>query len=53
MFSIAASKPRKDALDRAITHESYEQFCTRVLHAIEAVTIETIDKIIESMNGRL
>ena len=53
VFSIAKSKPRKDAWDRAITHESYEQFCNRVQHTIEAVPIETIDKIIESMNGRL
>ena len=31
----------------------YEQFCNRVQQNIEAVPVETIDKIIESMNGRL
>ena len=30
VFNIAASKLRKDALQRAITLESYEQFCNRV-----------------------
>jgi len=53
VFNIAASKLRKDALERAITRESYEQFCNRVRQTIEAVPAQTIDRIIESMNGRL
>lgn len=53
LFNIAADKLRKDALERAITRESYEQFRDRVRETIEAIPVETIDKIIESMNGRL
>ena len=53
VFNIAASKLRKDALERTITRESYEQFCNRVRQTIEAVPAQTIDRIIESMNGRL
>ena len=53
LFSIAASKLRKDAFERATTRGSYEQFCNRVQQTIEAVPIETIDKIIGSRNGRL
>ena len=54
MFNITASKLRKDALQRAITRESYEQFCNRVQQTIEAVPVGTIDKIIaKSMNGCL
>lgn len=39
--------------ERAITQESYEQFRDRVRETIEAVSVHTIDRIIESMNGRL
>ena len=53
VFNIAASKLRKDALERTITRESYEQFCNRVRQTTEAVPVQTIDIIIESMNGRL
>ena len=53
VFNIAASQLRRDALERAITRESYEQFCNRVRQTIEAVPVETINRIIESMNGRL
>lgn len=53
VFNIAASQLRRDALERAITRESYEQFGNRVRQTIEAVPVETINRIIESMNGRL
>ena len=53
VFNIAASKLRKDALQRVITRESYGQFCNRVQQTIIAEPLGTIDKIIESMNGRL
>ena len=53
VFNIVASKLRKDTLEGAITRESYEQFCNRVQQTIEAVPVATIDKIIESMDGRL
>ena len=53
VFNIAASKLMKDALQRVITCESYEQFCNRVEQIIEAVPVRTRDKIIESINGRL
>ena len=53
VFNIAARKLRKDALQRAITRESYEQFCNRVRQTIEAVPVGTVNTIIESMNGRL
>ena len=52
-FNIAADKLRKDALERAIARESYEQFRNRVRETIEAIPTETIDRIIESMNSRL
>ena len=47
------SKLRRDALEGAIARESYEQFCNRVQQTIKAVPVATIDKIIESMDGRL
>ena len=53
VFNIAASQLRRDALERGITRESYEQFCNRGWQTIEAVPVETINRIIESMNGRL
>ena len=53
VFNIAVSQLRRDALERAITRESYEQFCNRLRQTIEAVPVETINRIIESMNGRL
>ena len=53
VFNIVASKLRKGALERAITRESYEQFCNRVQQTIVAVPVATIDRIIESMDGRL
>ena len=53
VFNIVASKLRKGALERAITRESYEQFCNRVQQTIEAVSVATIDRIIESRDGRL
>ena len=43
VFNIAARKLRKDALERAITRESYGQFCNRVQQTIEAVPVETLD----------
>ena len=53
VFNITASKSRKDALQPAIARESYEKFCNQVQQTIEAVPVGTIEKIIESMNGRL
>ena len=38
-------------MERAITRESYEQFCNQVQQTIEAVPVETINRIIKSMNG--
>ena len=40
-------------MEGAITRESYEQFCNRVQQTIVAVPVATIDRIIESMDGRL
>ena len=53
VFNMVASKLRKDALERAITRELHEQFCNRVQQTIEAVSVATIDRIIESRDGRL
>ena len=53
VFNIVGKQLRKDALERAITQESYEQFRDRVRQTIFSVPVETIDKIIESMNRRL
>ena len=52
-FHLVSRKLTKDALERGITRESYEQFCNRVQTTIYAISPEVIDKTIESMNGRI
>ena len=44
VLNIATDKLRKDALERAITWESYEQFHNQMRKTTEAIPIETIVK---------
>lgn len=46
-------KLERDALDGAITRESYAEFCDRVQKTIYGISQELIDKTIESMNSRI
>ena len=43
----------KDALNGAITRESYAEFCDSVQRTIYGISQELIDKTIESMNSRI
>ena len=53
IFHIASKKLEKDALNKGITHESYEEFCDRVQRTISGISQELIDKTIQSMSGRI
>ena len=53
IFHIASKNLEKDALNKGITHESYEEFCDRVQRTISGVSQELINKTIQSMSGRI
>ena len=44
-------KLAKDALERGITYESYEQFCERVQRTISGISQQLIDRTIQSMSS--
>ena len=46
-------KLEKDAINGAITCESYADFCDRVQRTIYGISQELIDKTIESMSSRI
>ena len=52
-FNNIRKKINKDALDRNITKETYEQFCTRVKKIILSYSSEIIDRTIDSMTKRI
>lgn len=52
-FHIVGRKLKEDALTREINHETFEQFKVRVVNTLFAIKIETIDKLISSMNNRI
>ena len=53
VFSIVSRKLDRDAIDNAITTESFKEFSQRVKNTILATPIESIDRIIESMDKRM
>ena len=53
IFHIASKKLGKDALNKGITHESYEEFCDRVQRTISGISHKLIDKTIQSRSGRI
>ena len=53
IFHIASKKLEKDALNEGIAHGSYEEFCDRVQRTISGISLELIDKTIQSMSGRI
>ena len=53
IFNIVSRKLEKDALNGAITRESYADFCDRVQRTIYGISQELIDKTIESMSSRI
>ena len=53
IFHIVSKKLAKDALERGITRESYEQFCERVQRTMRGISQQLIDKTIQSMSLRV
>ena len=53
IFHIVSKKLAKDALERGITCESYEQFCERVQRTISGISQQLIDRTIQSMSSRV
>ena len=53
IFHIVKTSLREDALNRNITHETFEQFSERVATTIKSLDGRLIDKTIESMNKRI
>jgi len=53
IFHIVTKKLAKDALERGITRESYEQFCERVQRTIRGISQQLIDRTIQSMSVRV
>jgi len=50
IFHIVTKKLAKDALERGITRESYEQFCERAQRMIRGISQQLIDRTIQSMS---
>ena len=46
-------KLSEDALQQAISKETFEQFSSRVKHTKENVPVATINKMTDSMNKRM
>jgi hypothetical protein len=53
LFHLIQSKLDRDALDRNITKETFERFSERVKETMENYPVDTIDKIMDSMDGRM
>ena len=53
IFHIASKKLEKNTLNEGIAHGSYEEFCDRVQRTISGISLELIDKTIQSMSGRI
>ena len=53
IFHIVTKKLAKDALERGITRESYEEFCERVQRTIRGISQQLIDRTIQSMSFRV
>ena len=53
IFHIVKTSLREDALNRNITHETFEQFSERVATTIKSLDRRLIDKTIESINKQI
>ncbi len=53
LFHLIQSKLDRDALDQNITKETFERFSERVKQTMESYPVDTIDKIIDSMDKRM
>lgn len=53
IFNIAKQQLRLDALSKNIVHETFDQFSERIKETLLAIPLKTINKTIESMNGRM
>ena len=53
LFHLIQSKLDRDALDLNITKETFERFSERVRETMKSYPVQTIDKIIDSMDGRM
>lgn len=53
VFHLLDKKLRHDAVEQNITHESFKEFSARVKSTVENIPIETIDKIIDTMQKRM
>ena len=53
LFHLIERKLRQDAVDRNITHEPYVQYVERVRQTLINFPAAQIDKIIDSMHGRM
>lgn len=52
-FHLVKRELRKDALERNITSESYNEFSEHVINTITTFPFQRIDNIIESMDKRM
>ena len=52
-FNFVQSKLHREKLDRNISQETFHQFSTSVKETIMIYPLETVDKIIESMDSRI
>ena len=53
VFKSISEILRRQAIDKAISYESYEDFAARVKSTIESFSVDKINKIIESMKTRI
>jgi len=53
IFKYVGEKLRRDALEKEITRETFQQFERRIIQTITAIPRDYIDKVIESMTKRM
>ena len=52
-FNIMVKELNKQAIEKKITKESFEEFSNRIKQTMLTYPIQKIDKIIESMDNRI
>jgi hypothetical protein len=53
LLHLIQFKLDRDALDRNLTKETFERFSERIKETMENYPVDTIDKIIDSIYGRM
>ena len=53
IFNITKQNLHADALSKNIAHETYDEFSQRIKETLLAIPLQTINKTIESMAGRM